>query len=292
MSVSVIPNFTYLVPTNVDEALEMLDQYQDRCKIIAGGTDVIPKMKGGVWAPEYLLSLKKVQELKYVTYDEETGLHIGARMILRELEANPIIQEKYPALWEGMHSIANTQIRNSGTVVGNICNAVPSADTAPSLLALDAKIKIRSRKGERIVPIAEFFTGVCRTVVAPNELVTEIQIPAPAANSSCIYYKYSIRKALDLAMVGVAASVTVQDGVCKDVKIGLGAVAATPVRAKTAEGILLGKKLTDELINEAALAACEHDCSPITDMRATKEYRKEMVRILTRDAVKNCAAKA
>lgn len=289
MSINVIHDFEYHVPTTIQEAVELLDRYDD-IRIIAGGTDVIPKMKAGIWHPKHLMSLKALKELKTMSYDDKTGLRFGANCTLRELEAFAPIKEHYIALWEGMHSIANTQIRNSATPVGNIINAVPSADTAPALLVLDAKLRVVSAQGERILPVNELFVGVCKTSLKPNELVTEVMIDPLEAGSGTMYYKYSVRKALDLAIIGSAAKVTVKDGICTDIKIGLGAVAITPRRAATAESILLGQKLTDELINKAALAASEQDCAPITDMRASKEYRREMVRVMTRDAIKNSIA--
>lgn len=179
--------------------------------------------------------------------------------------------------------MASTQIRNRGTVAGNICNAVPSADTAPPLLVLDASVKLVSADSERVVPIKDFFTGVCRTVVQPNELMVAIMIPKKAKNAKDKYCKYTIRKALDLAMVGVGVNLTMEADVCKDVKIALGAVAVTPKYAEKAQEMILGKKMTPDLIKEAARLAGQEDCRPITDIRATADYRREMVRILTRD---------
>jgi CO/xanthine dehydrogenase FAD-binding subunit len=289
MPISVIPNFEYHVPANLQEALELLDKYGASAKVIAGGTDLIPKMKGGACAPEHVISLKKLGELKYINYCEKSGLAIGATTIIREVEINNIVREKYNALYQGIHCIASTQIRNAATITGNICNAVPSADSAPAALVLGAKLKIQSVNGERIVPIEEFFTGVCKTVLQPNELVTELQYPNPAAGSNSIYCKYSIRNALDLAMVGVAASVTMDGDVCTDAKIGLGAVAITPKRAYQAEDAIIGQVLNDELIKKAALLASQNDCCPISDIRASCEYRNEMVRLLTRDALKKAS---
>ena len=285
MSINVIKDFEYHVPSTVQEAVEILAKYDD-VRIIAGGTDVIPRMKAGIWKPEHLMSLKGIKELKAMKYDDENGLTFGANCTLRELEAFAPIKENYTALWEGMHSIANTQIRNAGTPVGNIVNAVPSADTAPPLLVLDAQLRVVSARGERILPVNELFAGVCKTTLEKDELVTEVIVPPLSKGTGTMYIKYSVRKALDLAMIGSAAKITVEDGICTDAKIGLGAVAVCPKRAFNAEKILIGQKLTDELIEKASLIASEEDCSPITDMRATKEYRREMVRVITRDVIK------
>lgn len=288
MSIKFIKEFEYFAPETVEEALELLAKYGSEAKLVSGGTDLIPKMKAQVAAPKYLISTKGIAGLDYINFDEEKGLSFGTAVSIRQVENFPAVKKYYPALYEGAHSIASTQIRNAGTLVGNICNAVPSADSAPAMLVLGAVVHAVSKRGERDIPIAEFFTGVCKTVVEPDELVTGISIPAPVANSKSIYLPFTVRRALDLAMVGSAVNMVMDGDVCKDIKIALGAVAITPKRAYTAEEMLKGKKLTDELILEAAAVASEKDCAPITDMRATAEYRRELVRVLTRDAIKAC----
>lgn len=280
-------NFEYHVPHDIQEALELLSRYGDSCKLIAGGTDLIPKLKAGVAKFDHMISLKSIPTLQAVSFDPASGLTIGGCANLRDVENDPDVLKYYPALAAGIHSMANTQIRNRGTVVGNICNAVPSADTAPALLVYGAQVKIQSAAGQRIVPIEEFFTGVCRTVLASDELVTEIFLPLPADGAFSVYYKYAVRKALDLAMIGVAAYVVV-DGhkVVTDVKLALGAVATTPKRARKTEEMILGKELTEELILAAAETASQEDCAPISDIRATAEYRREMVRVHVREALR------
>lgn len=285
MSVKTMKPFEYHAPLSMEELLGILDAYQEKAVIIAGGTDVVPKLKGRVLETEHVVDISGIKELSYLEYDEKEGLRIGATLTLKQLEASKIVKERYPALYQGSSSIASTQIRNVATIVGNICNAVPSADSAPSLLVLGAKVRIKSSKKERIVPIEEFFTGVCRTVLKKDEVVTELQIPAPEQGRRSVYHSHTARRALDLAMVGVAVSGIVEDGICKDVKIGLGAVAVTPKRAYGAEKLLLGKTVTKESIEEVAECACKNDCAPITDMRATSGYRREMVRVLTRNGI-------
>lgn len=279
--------FDYLKPKTVAEITGMLDRYGDSCEVIAGGTDLIPKMKSGIIKPEYLINLEEIRELKGAEYDHKKGLRIGAMATLRELEAMPEVREHYPALYEGMHSMASTQIRNTATVAGNICNAVPSADTAPALIALDAKVTIVSTAGQRTVDMEDFFTGVCKTLLQKNELVTEICLPPQPEESSSTYIKYTVRKALELPMVGVAVNLKREGGKCEAVRIGLGAVAATPKRADSAEQFLQGKELTEETIRKAAELAGTQDCTPISDMRATAEYRREMVKVCTKDALMN-----
>lgn len=283
-------NFEYHVPRDLGEALDLLSKYGASAKLIAGGTDLIPKVKAGVMKFDHLVSMKELRGLDRISFDPEKGLTIGSMTRLREAEASGAVKKYYPALWTGAHSMANTQIRNRGTIVGNICNAVPSADMAPSLLVYRAQVMIAGKNGARAVPIEEFFTGVCRTVVAPDEIVTGLFIPAPAAGAFSVYYKYTIRKGLDLAMIGAAACVAFEkDGTVKDAAIALGAVAAVPKRAPKTEALIKGKRLTEELIAEAAKTASREDCSPISDIRATADYRREMVRVHVRDALRKAA---
>lgn len=285
-------NFEYLMPKSVDEALELMHKYGEDCKVIAGGTDIVPKIKAGVKPFKVLISLKELDELKFIDFDKEKGITIGALMTLRQCEANEDICRYYPALYQGMHSMANTQVRNRGTIPGNISNAIPSADTAPPLLVYGAQIKVKSVNGERIIPIEEFFAGVGRNTLKADELVTEIFIPLPDEKADSVYYKYAIRKALDLAMVGVASCITLdENNVVQSGKIALGAVAVIPKRAENAEKLIMGKELTDELIEEAALTASKEDCAPISDIRATAEYRRKMVYIHVRDALRKAVGK-
>jgi carbon-monoxide dehydrogenase medium subunit len=286
-SVKIIAEYQYHAPDTLEKMLELLDEMKETASILNGGTDLVPKMKGRVLRPAHVLSMNKLKKmLSYKAYDDQNGLRFGSAISLRDLEKWPVLQEKYPALYQGIHCMASTQIRNMGTVAGNICNAVPSADTAPALLALGAKVKARSIKDERLIHIEEFFTGVCKTQLAPNEFVVEIQIPAPSKNSGSTYEKFTVRRSLELALVGSAVQITVENGVCKDVRIGLGAVGATPVRAYNAEAVLKNQTLNEEIIETTARAASDNDCSPISDLRASKDYRKEMVYITCRDAIK------
>lgn len=269
----------------------MNDHPDEDVRLLAGGTDVTPRIKAKVWTPDHLVSLKKVDELHYIEYDERTGLHIGALTPLREIERNPLVREKYPALYEGVHAVASTQIRNFGTMAGNICNALPSADTAPGLIVLGASVNIFSSRGVRTVPVEEFFTGVCRTQLERDELVTEITIPAPREGEKSIYYAFTARRALDLAIASAAANGIIRNGVVEEIKIALGAVAVTPKRAFYAENFLIGKEFNEAAAREAARIAGRQDCSPITDMRATADYRREVVDVYTYNALMHIAGK-
>ena len=285
-------NFEYHVPASLSDARSLLKQYGRDSKVIAGGTDLIPKIKAGIAEFQHLISLKQVDELKQITYVPGKGLTIGANVTLRTAEACAEVQKYYPALWQGMHSMANTQVRNRGTIAGNICNAIPSADTAPALLVYGAELKVCSADGERVVPITDFFTGVGRTILKPEELITEIFLPEPKAGAFSLYYKYAIRKALDLAMIGVAVNVkTDAENKVEDVRIALGAVAVTPKLAEKAQNYLQGQVLDEEHILQAAKIASEEDCLPISDIRATAEYRRRMVNVHVRDALRKAVEK-
>lgn len=286
MSVKAMPDFEYHAPATIEEAVRLLAEYKSDAKIFAGGTDMLPKMKAQVMCPRHIISLKNIAELKFVNYDEKKGLSFGAATPIRVVENYAPVRAVYPALYEGIHCIASTQIRNAGTIVGNLVNAVPSADSAPASLALGMTLHAVSVRGEREIPVNELFTGVCRTCLEPDELVVSAHVPAPAANSGSCYLSFTVRRAMDLSMAGAAANVTMEGCVCREIKIALGAVAVTPKRAANAEALLTGKELTEDLIEKAAVAASTKDCSPITDMRATREYRMELIRVLIRDAVK------
>ncbi len=280
-----LPKFDYLSPKTTSEALSLLSQYKGKVRIIAGGTDLIPKMKRrGIQVPAYLIDLKGIPDLDYIKYDEADGLRLGALTTIDATETSAVIQEKFAVLSQAVYSMASKQVRNRGTLAGNICNCVPSADTAPALLTLEARLKIVSLKGERIVNIGDFFIGPCETVLTDEELLLEIQVPNLPSNSRGVYLKLTPRTSMDLAVVGVAAVVISRDGVCKDIRIALGAVAPTPIRAKRAEDIIRGQRFNDGVIERAAQIASE-ESRPIDDHRASAEYRRDMVKVLVKRAI-------
>jgi CO/xanthine dehydrogenase FAD-binding subunit len=281
-----LPKFDYLEPNTIDEALSMLSQYKGRAKVIAGGTDILPKLKRReIKAPEYIINLKGIPNLDHIKYDEVGGLSLGALVTIHAVETSPIVQERFGVLFQAAASMASTQVRNRGTIAGNLCNAVPSADTAPALLTLEASLKLTSQKGERIVNIEDFFTGPNETVLTNEEILQEIHVPNLPPHSRGRYLKLTPRRSMDLAIVGVAVVVTAEDGICNDIRIALGAVAPTPIRARRAEDIVRGQKLSDEVIERTARIAAE-ECRPISDHRASAEYRCDMVEVLTKQAIK------
>lgn len=280
----VLPQFEYLAPETLEEACKLLAELGSGAKAMAGATDLIPPMKDKVIEPEYLVDLKKIEGLNYLEYDEE-GLKIGALTTLREIEKSPLVQEVNPAVAHAASVVASTQIRAKGTMVGNICNASPSCDTAPILLANGAKILVQGVEGTREIGIDDFFLGVKKTVLQPGEIVTGIVVPPLKEGESAAYIKHAVRKAMDLAIIGVACKIKVENGVCTAARIALGAVATTPIRATKAAELLIGKEITDELLEEVAQAAMD-SCNPISDIRASKEYRKAMIGVFTKRAIK------
>lgn len=281
----VLPQFEYLAPKTIGEACNLLLELGSPAKVMAGATDLIPPMKDKAISPEYLIDLKKIPDLDYLEYDEKEGLKIGALTTLRTIETSPLVKEKNPAVAHAAKVVASTQIRAKGTMAGNICNASPSCNTAPNLLAQGAKILVQGPNKDRIIQAEDFFLGVKKTSLEPGEIVTGIVIPPLAENERAAYIKHAVRKAMDLAIIGVAVKIKVEDGICTDAHIALGAVAATPIRAPKAEEALIGKALTDEVIVKASEEAMD-SCHPISDIRASAEYRKDMIRVFTKRAVR------
>ena len=280
-----LPKFEYFAPKTIDEACSLLSQYKQQAKVIAGGTDLLVQMKRKEALPKYLINIRGIADQDYIFHDGKEGLRIGAQATIRSIETSPLVGEKFGILAQAASQLGIVQVRNRGTIGGNLCNAAPSAEMAPPLIALGARVKIRAANGERIVPIEDFFTGPGQTVLKPNELVTEIQVPDLPPQSGGVYIKHSIRKAQDLAIVGVGAITTMDKDVLSDVKIALGAVAPTPIRAKKAEEILKGKKPESDLLEKAGLAASQ-EASPIDDVRGSAEYRRKMIRVLVKRAIK------
>lgn len=283
----VLPHFEYMVAQSLDEASNLLVELGPTAKIMAGATDLIIPMKDHAVRPEpeYLIDIKRLPGLDQLEYSEEEGLKIGALTTLRTIEHSELVRKVYPAVAYAAKSIASTQIRAKGTMVGNICNASPSCDSGPIVMATDATILYHAKDGDRKMKASEFFKGVKKTALEPGDIVTGIVFPPLKNNQKAVYIKHAVRKAMDLAIVGVAVVITVEDKICTEASIALGAVATTPIRVPKAEEYLVGKKLTEEVIDKAAQIAKE-SCSPISDIRASKEYRSEMVRVFTKRAIK------
>ncbi|MES2257674.1 MAG: xanthine dehydrogenase family protein subunit M [Pseudomonadota bacterium] len=277
-------DFAYFEPATLDEAVGLLRQYQGSASLLAGGTDLLVQMKEHVRQPAQVINIKKIPAMQALDYDEVTGLLIGALTTTRAVETSPLVRRHYASLCRASTDFASVQVRNRATVVGNICRASPSADTLPALIADGAVLRIQGSDGVRMVQLEEFFTGAGKTVLNFDEIVTHVTVPPPPPHTGKVYLKHGRRLAMELATVGVAVSLTLEDGICRAVRIVLAAVAATPIRAKQAEEVLLNRAIDVKLIAAAAEAAME-TARPISDVRASASYRRQMVGVLTRRAI-------
>lgn len=279
-----LPDFDYYAPESAAEACQLLTQHTDGAKILCGGSDLMAKMKHGLAAPKVLVSIKKLPGIRKVEYVSNRGVIIGAASSHNDLVFSEVINEKYPSVANAAASMAANQIRHVGTVGGNIVSAVPSADLPPILIALKASVKIVGPAGERTLPLEDVFVGPGKTVLAPNEILTEVVIPDQKTTGST-YHKFALRRAGALAVVGVAVAVEMKNGVIEDARVVLGAVAPVPMRAVKTEEYLKGKKASDEVFEEAGKIAYS-ECRPITDFRASEEYRRDLVRVYTKRSLK------
>jgi len=283
--------FEYLEPKTVEEAVSLLSKYRGKAKVIAGGTDLVVQMRGELTKPQYVVDITAISGLDYINYDEKGGLRVGALTTIRGLERSTVLHQRYPVISVAASRLGSVAIRNVGTLGGNLCNAASSAEMAPALIGLSARAKIAGPDGERIVPLEDFFTGPGITVLKTEELLLEIEVPALLSGTKGIYLKHAIRGTGDLAIVGVAVMVTPEPKgeVCRDIKIVLGAVAPTPMRAHNAEEIIKGKRVDKALINKSAQVASDEAC-PISDVRASAEYRRDMVKVFTQRALREVMA--
>ena len=279
------------MPGSVDECLAVLAKRGPEAKLVAGGTDLLPQLKSGLLHPAWVIDISRLSELSTIALDAGGGLRLGAAVTARQIERHPGLRAAYPALAESAALVGSIQVRNLATVGGNVCNAAPSADMAPPLVALDAEVVIAGPRGRRRVSLATFFEGVHRTALAPDELLVEFVVAAPGPRSGGSYLRHTPRRELDIAVVGVASQITLTNGVCAKARIALAAVAPTPVRATAAERALEGQPLTPERIEQAATIAVEA-ARPISDQRGSAEFRAHLVRVLTKRTLTSALARA
>jgi carbon-monoxide dehydrogenase medium subunit len=275
-----VRRFDLKLPRSVDECLKILSERGGNARLVAGGTDLLPQLKNGLLKPACVVDLSGLAALRTVQSANGDGLRLGSAVTARAIELDPHIRSPYPALSESGALVGSVQVRNLATVGGNLCNAAPSADMAPPLLALDAEAIIVGPKGQRRVPLASFFLGVRKTVLAADELLLEVVVPAPGPNSGGHYLRHTPRRELDIAVVGVASQLTLSGGVCQKARIALASVAPTPVRAAAAEAALVGHSVTPALIERAAALAVDA-ARPISDQRGSADFRRHLVRVLT-----------
>lgn len=282
--------FVYLVPKSLDEAVSLYKAHGDRAMYIAGGTDVIVKAKAGKIAPDYLISLGRIAGQPVPQLNPDTGeLHIDAFVTHRTLETSPLIERQYPVIHDAVQHIGSVQIRNVATIGGNLVNAVPSADGAIPLIALDARVNTYGSTGERTVDLIHFFEGPGQTVLEPGEILTRIIVPKPLPRTGGAYQKFGRRAAMELPLIGVAVVLSLEEGSlrCAKARITLGVAAPTPIRTLSAERYLVGKEITQETLSEAGKMAAEE--SRVRDsVRGMAWYRREMVSVFVRRMGMKC----
>ncbi len=273
--------FEFHTPATLDETLDLLERYGGDAHLIAGGTALVILMRQNLVQPTALVNIRRLPDLSNI---ERTigSIHIGGLATHRTIETSPVVRSHVPLLSETVRRVATVRIRNVGTIGGNLAHADPSQDPPVALIALGASVEATSRSGQRNIPADEFFTDYYETVLQPGEVVTGVNVPVPASGSFTAFTKFLPRTADDYATVSVAVVLTRgAGGVCRDARLALGAVGSTPIRARGAEDVLRGQPLTDESIREAA-AVAKTESDPISDVRGSADYKRDMVEVWVR----------
>jgi len=285
-------DFEYEAPTSVADAVELLAKHNGTARILAGGTDLIDQIRTGRFAPDVVIDIKKLDALHRIDMSSD-GLSLGAVVPCYRIYGDETICRDYSALADATKIIGGAQIQSRASVGGNLCNSGPAADSTPALISLGAKAVIAGPDGIREVPVENFCTGPGKNVLQPGELLTELAMPSRPAHSGSHYLRFIPRNEMDIAVVGVGASVVLDDSGEKIVsaRIALGAVAATPLFAEEASELLAGRPVGDEAI-EAAMAATRKIATPIDDMRGTVEFRKHVTGVLTRRSLEKAIERA
>jgi len=286
--------FEYFAPQSLAEAIALFGEKGEGGRALAGGTDLVPQMKEGtekIPMPSYVVSLRRLPELRGIEFSGRDGLRIGAGVTMAELAESPLVKERYRALADGAGVVGSVQTMNMATIGGNVCNAAPSADTAPALLAYEALAVIAGPDGERELPLAEFWRGPNATALQPGELLRELRLPAPPAHCGGVYVRRTPRKQMDIAVVGVAVLLTLEADRIQRARVALGAVAPTPIRAPETEAVLEGQTADEALFAKAAQAAAA-EARPISDQRGSAEFRRHLVRVTTERCLQEAARRA
>lgn len=276
-----MPSFEYLKPNSMDEAISLLESHGEKAKYIAGGTDVIVKIKEKKIAPQYLISLRHLPELSCIRRDPEGILRIGALTTHRMLEKSSLIRQHYPVITDAVENIGSVQIRNVATIGGNVCNAVPSADGVIPLLTLGTHLHLVGPKGKRTLPLKSFFLGPGQTLMEHGEILSEFFIPPLLPRTSGAYIKHTRREAMELPILGVGVVLSLAEDLktCLKVRLGLGVAAPTPIRAYLAEEYLTGKEVNEKTLAETARIAAK-ETKMRDSIRGQAWYRREMVGVL------------
>lgn len=281
----------YEKPESVEDAVRLLAGSGGSARAMAGGTDLLPKARGGVLETALIVDVKAIPELNVLSYDRGKGLTLGAAVPCYKIYTNAEIKSAYPGLIDAAELIGGIQIQGRASIGGNLCNAVPSADSIPALIALGATANIAGPDGSRQVAVEDFCTGPSRNLLETGELLTSISIPAPLPNSGARYQRFIPRNEMDIAVAGVGASVVLDNGNIKSARLALASVAPTPLFVKEVGDALAGKPANDETIATAGQIA-KNAARPITDMRGTIEYRKHLCDVLTRRALSTAINRA
>jgi carbon-monoxide dehydrogenase medium subunit len=279
-----LKNFDYLEPASVAEACALLKQHSGEAKVFAGGAHVTILMKQGLYQPRALINIKKIQALKGINWDASNGLVIGALATHREIETSSLVKEKFPVLCEAEREVANIRVRNVGTVGGNLASGEPLTDLSQVLIALDAKLNIFGPSGERNLPVEDLFVDFYTTSLAEDEIITQVVIPPLPRRSGVEYIRFSSSSVVDKPSVGVAVSLTLEQEAIQMAHVVLGCVGPTPMRARKAEAMLSGNKVTPELSAAVGKQASE-ECSPTHDLRGSEQYKRAIVGTLVKRAL-------
>lgn len=271
----------YFAPKTLYETLALMNRWKGRAKLIAGGSNVIPDLRAKAIKPQVLVDISHLKNLSFIK-EGKKRIRIGGLTTISEMASSKVIQKYAPILSKAAHQLGNPLVRNRATIAGNLADASPAADTAVPLLVLDAKVMAERDGGKhRQIPIDQFFLGPNQTVLKKDEMIREIIIPKPNSNRKMGYYKLGLRNAMTISVVSVAILMEMEENRCRKARIGLGAVAPTPIRAYRTEDMLMGREVTKELI-ETCCNEVVKEISPITDIRASAEYRRSMASVLLR----------
>ena len=281
----------YVAPTTVEEAVAVLVEKGEAARPLAGGTDILVQLRGGRRAVDRIVDVKRIPELNELSYDPQSGLRVGAAVPCHRIYEDDAIAEAYPGLMDAATLIGGIQIQGRASLGGNLCNAAPSGDSIPALIAHNAIAEVAGPGGRRDVPVEDFCTAPGRTVLGPGEFLVAMRMPAPPANFGASYLRFIPRNEMDIAVAGAGASVVMDGDTVTECRVALASVAPTPVFAEEAGAALVGKAPSDEAIAEAAEAA-RAAAKPISDMRGTAEYRTHLVGVLTTRALRNAIQRA
>ena len=283
-----LTGFDYVAPRSLGELFSLMRQYGGEARVLAGGTDLLVAMKEKELKARYLIDIKEIPDFTGISYSTPQGLKMGALSTIHSIETSQVTSENFPTLCEAASQLGSYQVRHRATLGGNLCNASPAADMATPLMALDAKLNVVGENGERTIPIEQFFVGPGKTALGSGELLKCVSVSTTTPQTGCNYIKLGRRRAMDCAIVNVAVSLTMEssNGSCRTARIALGSVAPTPLRAVEAENTLKNQKISEDLIVKAALAA-QHAAKPISDVRASADYRFKMTRVVVTRALTN-----